>query len=72
MKVSDMVKYKTGADLKRTGIIVAKLFSDGILAHGVSVLWDSGELVERVPPRILEVISESRRLSPTHHWQRVS
>jgi hypothetical protein len=26
----------------------------------VSVLWASGELVERVPPHILEVVNESR------------
>ena len=58
MKVGDLVKYEADAGVKRTGIIVAKLFSDGILAHGVSVLWDSGELVERVPPRILVVINE--------------
>ena len=43
-----------------TGIVVAKLPGDYILAPAVSVLWASGELAERVPPRILEVISESR------------
>ena len=59
VKVGDMVKYKTGADPKRTGIIVAMLISwCGV--HGVSVLWSSGELVERVLPQILEVINASR------------
>lgn len=43
-----------------TGIVVAELPGDYILAPAVSVLWASGELAERVPPRILEVISESR------------
>ena len=37
-----------------------KLPADHIVAAAVSVLWSSGEIVERVPPRILEVISESR------------
>lgn len=62
MQVGDLVKYETAKryDGVAMGIIVAKLHSDGILAHAVSVLWSSGELVERVPPRILEVISESR------------
>ena len=69
MKVGDLVVFESDVpksqrfltgDHARTGIVVAKLPSDGILAHAVSVLWASGELVERVPPRILEVISESR------------
>ena len=62
MKVGDMVKFETDKSWKcddiSTGIIVAELPSDGILASAVSVLWASGELVERVAPRILEVISE--------------
>jgi len=69
MKVGDLVKYE--ADLRgdpswpdnacpRTGVIIAELPADTILAEAVSVLWASGELVERIPPRILEVISESR------------
>ena len=63
MKVGDMVKYETDTgrinNLGSRGIIVAE--SPGLCslaAHTVSVLWSSGELVERVPPRILEVISE--------------
>ena len=60
MKVGDMVKYETDTDrinnLDHRGIIIAKLYSDGILAHAVSVLWSSGEFVERVPPRLLEVV----------------
>ena len=64
MKVGDMVKYETDKSWKcdniSRGLIVAELPADHIVAASVSVLWSSGELVERVPPRILEVISESR------------
>jgi len=68
MKVGDLVKYEAEAaswsdstsTYSVTGVIVAELPSDGILNTAVSVLWASGELVERVPHRILEVISESR------------
>jgi hypothetical protein len=64
MKVGDLVKYETDKSWKSdnisTGIIVAELPIEGILNSAVSVLWTSGELVERVPHRILEVISESR------------
>ena len=65
MKVGDMVKYETDKSWKcvghgNTGIIVAELPIEGILNAAVSVLWSSGELVERVPHRILEVINESR------------
>ena len=64
MKVGDMVKYETDKSWKcdniSTGIIVAELPREGILNSAVSVLWNSGELVERVPHRILEVINESR------------
>jgi len=65
MKVGDLVTYETNAminegdDISR-GIIVAQLPVEGILNAGVTVLWASGELVERVPHRILEVINESR------------
>ena len=59
-----MVKYETDFeriyDDSRTGIIVADLSNEGILNAAVSVLWSSGELVERVPHRILEVINASR------------
>jgi hypothetical protein len=64
MKVGDMVKYeadKSWMEQSRvsTGIIVAELPSEGILNAAVSVLWSSGELVERVPHRILKVINDN-------------
>jgi hypothetical protein len=58
MKVGDLVEL-IGWE-SSNGIVVAKLPSDGILAPAVSILWASGELTERVAPRILEVINESR------------
>ena len=58
MKVGDMVELMGWEASK--GIVVAELPSDGILASAVTVLWASGELTERCPPRILEVINESR------------
>jgi len=62
MILGDMVTYETNAMLNGEdviiGMIVAKLPAAGILNAGVSVLWASGELVERVPHRILKVISE--------------
>ena len=65
MKVGDLVKYETaqirdGLDNISTGIIVAEVPADHIIAAAVSVLWSSGEFTERVPHRILEVIDESR------------
>ena len=64
MKVGDMVKYETDkswkCDSTSIGIIVAEFPTEGILNAAVSVLWTSGELVERVPHRILKVISASR------------
>jgi hypothetical protein len=69
MKVGDMVMFESdvpksqrweGGEYTRTGIVLAELPGDHILAPAVSVLWSSGEFVERCPPRILEVISESR------------
>jgi hypothetical protein len=64
MKVGDMVKYEAEKSWKcndiSRGIIVAELPADHIIAAAVSVLWASGELVERVPPRILEVINDGR------------
>tara|TARA_R110001583_G_scaffold14285_1_gene60077 strand:- start:6080 stop:6274 length:195 start_codon:yes stop_codon:yes gene_type:complete len=64
MKVGDLVKYETDKSWKcddiSTGIIVAELPADRIIAAAVSVLWASGELVERVPSRILAVINASR------------
>jgi hypothetical protein len=64
MKVGDLVKYETDKSWKcddsSSGIVVAELPNEGILNAAVSVLWSSGELVERVPHRILEVINASR------------
>ena len=69
MKVGDMVMFESdvpysqrwkGSGLASIGIVIAELPGDHIIAHAVSVLWSSGELVERCPPRILEVISENR------------
>ena len=60
MKVGDLVKYEADNCTESYGVIVAILPSDRILASAVSVVWSSGELVERSSPHILEVISESR------------
>jgi hypothetical protein len=60
MKIGDLVKFEADNAIGSVGVIVAMLPRDEILASAVSVLWSSGELVERVPPRILEVINESR------------
>ena len=69
IKVGDLVMFESDVPKSqrfwagksvRTGIVVAELSGDHIEAPAVSVVWASGELVERVPPRILEVISESR------------
>ena len=57
MKVGDLVKFESDKAIGSVGVIVAILPRDEILASAVSVLWSSGELVERTPPRILEVIS---------------
>jgi hypothetical protein len=59
MKVGDLVRYAADNCIARFGLIVAILPSDRILASAVSVVWSSGELVERSNPHILEVISES-------------
>ena len=60
MKVGDLVKFEANNAIGGVGVIVAMLPADRILASAVSVLWASGELVERTNPGILEVISESR------------
>ena len=60
MKVGDLVKYEADNCTESCGVIVAMLPSDRILASAVSVVWSSGEFVERTNPHILEVISESR------------
>ena len=68
MKVGDLVifesdvpesqRFWTGEYVK-TGIVVAELSGDSN-GGAVSVLWASGELTERCPPRMLDVISECR------------
>ena len=60
MKVGDLVKFEADNAIGSVGVIVAMLPARGISASAVSVLWASGELVERTSPLILEVISESR------------
>ena len=60
MKVGDLVRYAADNCVSRYGLVVAILPSDRILASAVSVVWSSGELVERTNPHILEVINESR------------
>ncbi len=60
MKVGDLVKFESNNAIGSVGVIVAILPADRILASAVSVLWSSGELVERTNPAILEVINESR------------
>jgi hypothetical protein len=57
MKVGDLVKFEADNAIGSVGVIVAMLPADRILASAVSVLWASGELVERTNPGILEVIS---------------
>lgn len=59
IEVGDMVRYAAG-NCSSMGVVTAVLPGDRILACAVSVVWSSGELVERVPPRILEVVSASR------------
>ena len=64
MQVGDLVIFETDKMMHRnhrsTGVIVAKSPYDRLLADAFVVLWSSGEIVERVTPSILEVISESR------------
>ena len=68
MKVGDLVKFAETAAHHRgptaAGIVTALSRSrrwpgDGD-HHMASVLWSSGDLVERMNPAILEVIDESR------------
>ena len=63
MKIGDMVKYEPDPAWSDQAYIGTGLIVD-LDGHGVgasvSVLWASGELVERVAPRILAVISASR------------
>jgi hypothetical protein len=61
MKVGDLVKYESdpawsSQSYTGIGMIVAVLPAELIYADAVSVLWSGGEFVERVAPRILEVI----------------
>ena len=60
MKVGDLVKFESDQAYARVGVIVAESPYDRLLADAFVVLWPSGEITERVPPRILEVVSESR------------
>ena len=69
MKVGDLVMFESDVpksqrfwtgEYVRTGIVVAEVPADHIIAASVSVLWSSGEFTERVPPRILEVMPEGR------------
>ena len=55
MKAGDLVKF-SAAGCDSVGVIIGESSYDWMLADAVQVLWGSGELVERVPPRILEVI----------------
>jgi len=59
MKVGDLVKFQ-GRPATSVGVIIAESPYDRLLADAFVVLWSSGEIVERVPPSILEVINESR------------
>jgi hypothetical protein len=65
VQVGDLVKYASDPAWSDqayvgTGVIIAELPADSILAAAVSVLWASGELVERTSPGILEALNESR------------
>lgn len=56
MKIGDLVKYEGDQAYTSVGVIVAESPYDRLLADAFVVLWQSGEIVQRVPPRILEVI----------------
>jgi hypothetical protein len=60
VKVGDLVQYVSSSKVisESVGVIIGESPYDHILADAVQVLWASGEFDERVPPRILEVISE--------------
>ena len=60
MKVGDLVKFESDPAYASVGIVVKKHPSNGIAAASVDILWHHGELSERTPPRVLEVINESR------------
>ncbi len=60
MKVGDLVKFESDQAYASVGIVVKKRPERGISAASVDILWHHGELSERCPPRVLEVISESR------------
>ncbi len=59
MKVGDLVKFYAPGSLS-VGVIIAESPYDRLLGDAWTVLWSSGELVERTPASILEVISENR------------
>ena len=67
MKVGDIVRYGPGRraawsahPFTGVGMVVAIAPDDRLLRHrhAVSVLWSSGELVERTSPGILEVVND--------------
>jgi hypothetical protein len=60
VKVGDLVKFEADQGYVRVGVILAESPYNRLLADAFVVLWPSGEIVDRVPPRILEVVSESR------------
>ena len=72
MKIGDLVKFESkiarrvetyGKRLDTVGsvgVIVAESPYDPLLADAFVVLWQSGEIVERVSPGILEVVNEGR------------
>lgn len=64
MKVGDMVKFAETVAHHRgpnaVGIVTAMLPRNEVLETAVSVLWSSGDIVERMNPTILEVINEGR------------
>ena len=60
MKIGDLVQFEADNAIGPAGVIIAESPWNPLLAADFVVLWASGELVERVNPGILEVISESR------------
>ena len=72
MKVGDLVKFESNLARRvetygkrldqnpQVGVIIAESPYDSLLADAFVVLWQSGEIVERVSPGILEVVNESR------------
>jgi len=59
MKIGDLVKFHAPSSTA-VGVVIAESPYDRLLADAFVVLWSSGEIVERVPPSILELVNESR------------